>query len=742
MTFRKMPFCKSILLLISLSMIAALVACSSSSPTTTTTPPPAISVSIPSPLQNLAVNGTSSVSATVLNDSANKGVNWTVTCGSAGACGSFNPTSTLSGVSTIYTAPAAVPTGGTVTITATSVTDPTKSANLTVNITAAAAITVTFTTPPPASLAPLGTANIAVTVANDSANAGVTWSCTPATTCGSFTNVTAPSLTATYTAPATTGNVVITATSVSPPNATASATVTITTAASGTLNTGAIYIFSASGADNNGFYSVAGAFTVGANGTITGGEQDFIDVDPNTLLARPLSDSISGTASSYTKSSDGNLLITLTTCNGTDCTSTDTNVGVLGVETFSATLVSSSQALIVEFDNSATSRGSMDQQTGSPVQPSGGYAFYLSGEDAAGGGVITVLGGILNFDGSGNLTTTDSAFDINDASFSTGAFTDQLFSSGTVFGFDPFGRVQISLSPATGASTSGVAGINLIGYVVGPGHVRLVETGDAYGSVTGGSALGQTGTFTNSAISGSSYVIGTAGADNNFALQMAGVLTLTATPGSTTAGTVSGTLSYNDTTVQNAQGGTTFTGTYTLDTTNPGRITISNLTDGAGVFSFNLQLYLSGDGNAVEISVDLDDLIAGLGFQQTGAGTFTADSFAGSYALVIGQAVPVVVSGTLEEFENDGVGPVVADGVSALTGFIDFNNNVPPTPDVSITGNFAANASGVFTGTVSGISSTGLASDNFTYYLVDGTKAVAIETDTDQLTLGYFLLQQ
>jgi hypothetical protein len=730
MTSRKMisrrnTFCKSILLLISLGMIAALVACSSSSPTITTTPPPAISVSISSPLQNLAVNGMAGISATVLNDSANAGVNWTVTCGSA-ACGSFNPTSTLSGVNTTYTAPAAIPTGGTVTLIATSVTDPTKSANITVNITLAAAITVTLTTPPPASLAPSATANITATVANDPSNGGVNWTCT----CGASnfsSGSTASGAAVTFTAPATTGNVTITATAVDSSSATASATITITTAASGTLNTGAIYVFSVSGADDNGFYSVAGAFTVGANGTITGGEQDFIDVLANTESSNPIHDNILSSGSGYTTTADGNLQITLNTG--------DSSVGVSGVETLNATLVSSSQALIVQFDASATSSGSMDQQTGSPAQPSGGYAFYLAGEVPS-AGVATVLGGVLNFS-SGALTTTSSVFDINDASL-TQAYTDQLFSSGTVGTLDSFGRVQIFLTPS-GADLSGVLGINLVGYVVGPGHIRLVETGDAYGAVTGGSALGQTGTLTNSSLSGSSYVIGTSGYDSVFSLQMAGVLTFTATPGSSTAGTVSGTLNYNDTTVQNAQGGTAFTGTYTFDTTNPGRITISNLTDASGVFSFNLQLYLSGDGNAVEISVDLNDWLAGLGFQQTGAGTFTADSFAGSYGLSVGQ---VTTSG---QFEQDGVGPVVADGIGAFAGFVDLNNGIPPTPDVPLTGTFTANASGIFTGTITGIDSVSTTNpDNFTYYLVDGTKAVAIETDTtpNQLTLGYFLLQQ
>jgi len=57
-----------------------------------------------------------------------------VSCG-ATACGSFNPATTTNDEPTTYTAPAAIPSGNTVTIAATSVTDSTKSASHTIAIT-------------------------------------------------------------------------------------------------------------------------------------------------------------------------------------------------------------------------------------------------------------------------------------------------------------------------------------------------------------------------------------------------------------------------------------------------------------------------------------------------------------------------------------------------------------------------------------------------------------------------------
>src|SRR5579862_1671848 len=77
--------------------------------------------------------------ATALNDTKNGGVTWS--CTPAGACGTFNPTTTAYQVDTQYTPPVAPPNGPItpnlaypVTITATSVTDNTQSVSTTINV--------------------------------------------------------------------------------------------------------------------------------------------------------------------------------------------------------------------------------------------------------------------------------------------------------------------------------------------------------------------------------------------------------------------------------------------------------------------------------------------------------------------------------------------------------------------------------------------------------------------------------
>jgi hypothetical protein len=87
------------------------------------------------PINSMAQAASAPVVATVSNDATGAGVDWTVTCANPGACGTFSPAHTASGAASTFTAPAAVPSGNTVTIKATSTADPSKSASEIVTIT-------------------------------------------------------------------------------------------------------------------------------------------------------------------------------------------------------------------------------------------------------------------------------------------------------------------------------------------------------------------------------------------------------------------------------------------------------------------------------------------------------------------------------------------------------------------------------------------------------------------------------
>jgi hypothetical protein len=104
-------------------------------------PTDTISVSTTPLTSSLLVTGSQQFTAAVTNDAANAGVVWTVadTSGTdcpGAVCGTVSPTQTASGAPITYTAPAAVPPGGRVTVKATSVTDNTKSGGTIVTVTA------------------------------------------------------------------------------------------------------------------------------------------------------------------------------------------------------------------------------------------------------------------------------------------------------------------------------------------------------------------------------------------------------------------------------------------------------------------------------------------------------------------------------------------------------------------------------------------------------------------------------
>jgi hypothetical protein len=132
-----------------------------------------ISVSIPTTPVAMIGGATQTFSATVANDGSNSGVTWSVTSGG----GSFSPTTTLTGVSTTYTAANPV-TGTSAVLKATSVKDPTQSASITVTLTP---IGISFTTATTGITLDSGqTFALAAAVTNDSSASGASFAATGA----------------------------------------------------------------------------------------------------------------------------------------------------------------------------------------------------------------------------------------------------------------------------------------------------------------------------------------------------------------------------------------------------------------------------------------------------------------------------------------------------------------------------------------------------------------------------------
>ena len=633
------------------------------------------------------------------NDSKSAGVTWTVTC-STSPCGSFNPAATASGSPTTYTAPAAP---NSVTVTATSVTDTTKSASATITITAG--ISVALTPTPPTSLGAGNTTSLTAVVSNDSKNGGVTWTVTcGSSSCGTFSpTATASGAATTYTAPTaipTSNTVTVTATSVTDTTKSASATISIV------LGNGT-YVYHLSGEDSTGPYFVVGAFTV-QGGVITAGEQDFTDFSNEAAANMLVPSGCSLTAAG------GNIQIVLDTGN--------TSIGVSGIETLRGAPVSSSRVLISEFDTFAVATGSVDLQT-SAAAPSGGYAFALHGLDETTAQNILVIGGILNFSG-GALTVVSSVYDFNDGGTVQQA---QTFASGSVTAPDSFGRVTITLTPA---STTYLAQFILSGYIVGTNQIQILENqADALGADTGGVALGQgtnTGNFSQTSVANSTYVHASSGDDLNGLLTIAGGFSF----GS--SGAVAGQLAVNDGT--NFVGTTITGGIYTVDPT--GRVTLqgvtlsSALTGLAGPFGF--QLYLDGNGNALELGVDGFQATAGLSYLQTA----TSSDFEGTYALAGQGFLPPSTTNAPAPLWG-AVGPVTVKS-DALSGSTDYNaQGYTATSGVSLTGT-ETSSTGLLS--LTGLNGTSFTTANsYGYFPIDSTRVLAIEVDGE--TLGLLILE-
>jgi hypothetical protein len=628
-------------------------------------------------------------------------------------------------------------------------------------------LTLTLNTVPTSLQVNSQTALVA-SVDNDKANGGVVWSCTTTPSgspCGSFSPATTASgASTTYSAPnflfpVTTPPTTITITATSATNSAISQSSPPITITAATIADGN-YVFSVTGFDyNDGSpFTVSGVITV-AGGAITGGEQDFVD---DTFQ---LQDNINPTGSSIKPGADGNLSITIVTCLVGDCSQPDTQVGVVGTETFTGSVfpplagTAAGKAAIAEFDASATGSGWLETQS-TPIATAtpgpGSYAFVIGNPDFA-----LAIGGIVNIDdlpatagGPATVGTISGAGSVFDADFEGEVIPKGTFAASSVSKPDSFGRVTFTMnSPDLPDS------VVLAGYFVSSSKIQLVETMDNFEGVLAGIAYAQSVPTTNGvkgfvlANAQNTYVIGMQGADPNFLLQSAEQLTIAAD------GSVTGFLDFNDFSgAQTVSPDPVAAAAATVDLT--GRVSIPAVdTTGDDAASYNIQLYLDGNGHALAITLDPEDSQFGIGFQQSGASSIAATSFSGPYAMgVTGWDAD-------EDGELDSVGPVVADGSSTFTGFSDVNwlNYSTPLPltvsDNTVSGTFAASAaSGIFTGSVtgidmlnctafSGVGAPGCTTDTFNFYVIDAFgESIAIETDTatapgTQLTFGYVLQQ-
>ena len=469
------------------------------------------------------------------------------------------------------------------------------------------------------------------------------------------------------------------------------------------------YVFHVNGRDTfakvaPGAYGIIGVLNADGNGNITDGEQLYSD-QPYSKL-----DSITGT---YSIGNDGRGTITLNT--------QDSHIGVNGVETFSVALLSGVHGLMAQFDSSATSSGALDLQNtqASKAILANGYAFVTSGVDVNDPRGAMGFGGVFNVDSPGNISGGGSVADVND----NGTVMTAATLSGTVAAPDPFGKVVINLTiNSTNFAT-------LIGFILDATHVRLIENDTTFGTTTGVAyAQGNsTGTFTSNSAFNGTFVYGTEG----YGTQGGTPLLPTVYGGLFTADG-SGNIA-NGYTDQNEFGSViddTLTGTYAVDTSGTGRVTSSTFYGSSGAGP-TLNFYLTGaaDVPALTLQMDASPFIetAGNVYSQA-SGPFTASSFQGPYSSEF-TAFPAAGG------EDDGSGEISSDGVSSLSGTVDVNYNFSPVSGQALSGSYAVNSDGRFTGNLT--AGTVFSSDAEAFYIISSTQGLFVETDA-QPALGIF----
>ncbi len=461
---------------------------------------PAVSVAI-SPLTPTVQEGQTKQFTATVSGTSNQSVTWTVTCGVV-SCGTLSSNTSNP---TTYTAPGPPASNLTVTITARSTADPTKSASTTISV---PAISVSVS-PNSASVVVSTTQNFTATARNDpSATPNVTWTlsgtgCSGAT-CGTLSATSSASGTpVVYTAPAAVPappTVTLTATSATDGTKTATATITVMAAPPITV-------------------SIAPATaSVAVNGT-----QNFTATVTNDPSATPtVTWTLSGTGCSG--ATCGTLSPT-SSASGTPITYTaPAAVPAPATVTLTATSVKDTTktgtATITVTTVAACTTG------GSESMLSGSYAFQLKGFDSSSNPVL--IGGVATFDGTGSITA--GTVDINQNS----GFTSNALTSGSYhITSDQRGCMVITTSAGTqnyrfslGNITSGVAST---------GHVIGFDTA---GPFTTGVMRRQTGSFSNATLNGS-FAFGASSIQNSAAavgggkFGIVGVITLDGSGGVT-----------------------------------------------------------------------------------------------------------------------------------------------------------------------------------------------------------------
>jgi len=480
------------------------------------------------------------------------------------------------------------------------------------------------------------------------------------------------------------------------------------------------FFMSGTSVSTGAFFARIGSFTADGNGNITTGIEDVDVTVPETIALSP---------STYTIQADGRGVVNL--------------VGS-GPLSFSVTLLSPTQGLIVETDLNASASGMFFLQNSSSFTTSGfsgNYVFDVSGLDFNGSnfGVPDSIVGQFVSNGSGELT---GVLDENHNARPSGG---QPFTSGSF-------QLDATNGPTFGRGTmtfvaNGVT-YNYIYYVVNGSRICLIEDSSASGILTVGTATSQSSVPTSNATFNGNFAFLTSGSGTTGPLTRIGRFTANGSGGLTS---VFADTNDNGGTAQVPKGSLSAT-TYAIDTsfTGSGRGTLTFADSQLGTYSFVFYLNSPSGGVIQDVSVNNNKGNVGDGFLQLQTGApFSLAGLAGDYAFNF--AGVSSNNNTAVTAEEDYVGHLKvssANGgnVSGAVDFSEFSSNQGVFFNIVVSGGLAVGGDGTTsTGTRNALAlklNTSPSSTlNFVPYFVDSQHMFVAGTDSNRVISGVISLQ-
>lgn len=464
------------------------------------------------------------------------------------------------------------------------------------------------------------------------------------------------------------------------------------------------------------FFARIGSFTADGNGNITAGLED-VDVvgAPELIQFSP---------STYSIQADGRGTVNLTGS---------------GPLTFSVTMLSPTEGLIVETDGGATTSGKFFLQDPNAFANgfNGNYVFDVSGIDFNISAPDSIVGQLVA--GSGTL---GGVLDENDNANPTGAQT----LSGS-FQIDAanntnFGRGTMNF-------TAGGTPFHFIYYVVNSSRLCLIEDESFSGALNVGIATSQSSVPTTNATFNGNFAFLTTGSGTVGALTRIGRFTAN---GSGVLTSVVADTNDNGQTAQVPKGSLSST-TYSIDTNFPGsgRGTLTFSDSSLGTYSFVFYLNSASGGVIQDVTLTNNGGNVGDGFLQLQTGApFTLAGLAGDYGFNFSGLSSN--NNTVVTAEEDFVGHMALSSAATnnVSGAVDFSE-FSSTQGVFL--NVVLSGTGLTIGG-EGTSSTGTrnalalkpltspsATMNFVPYIVDSQHMFVAGTDSTRVISGVITLQ-